>query len=201
MTILDVELDPCVAMGFTGGPEFNTRITRLRNGYERRNANLAEAKHRWTAPFNNITDAEFRSIKGVFNVCRGQVYSFFFQDPADHTATQQSLGAAPAGSAAVTLRVVSTADGVTYARTNFQAYAGLVVYQNGVAKTGTYNADTNQFTPSTAWTTSAALTWTGTFRVPVRFMSDWLPFSIDSKRGSDYAMNGSVDIVEVPLDE
>lgn len=205
MTILDVELDPCIAMGFTGGPEFNTRITPMKNKRERRNANWAEGRHRWTAPFNNITSAEFREIKGLFNTCRAQVFGFFFKDPADHQATAESLGTAPAGSTSVTLQIVSTADGESYERTNIQAYAGFTVYQDTgsgpVAKAGTYNADTNAFTPTTAWTAGAELTWTGEFRVPVRFTADWLPFSIDSRRGAEYAMNGSVDIIEVPLDE
>jgi uncharacterized protein (TIGR02217 family) len=201
MAILDAELSPGVAAGFTGGPEFNTRIVQKRNKRERRNANWSEARHHWTAPFNNISSVQFREIKGLFNVCRAQLYGFFFKDPADHTATLQSLGNAPSGSTAVQLQIVSTADGVSYTRTNFQAYPGLTVYQNGVAKAGTYDDTTNTFTPTTAWTEGQALTWSGTFRVPVRFTTDWLPFSIDNRRGDDFAMNGSVEICEISLDE
>lgn len=201
MTILDVEMSPGLAAGFTGGPEFNTRITPMRNKREIRNANWAEGRHRWTAPFNNISSAQYRELKGLFNVCRAQLYGFFLKDPADHTATTQALGLAPSGTTAVGLRVVSVADGVEYVRTNFQAYAGLTVYQNGVAKAGTYSSSTNTFIPNTAWTAGATLTWSGTFRVPVRFATDWLPFSIDNRRGDDYAMNGSVEVCEIPLDE
>ena len=125
MSILDVELSPGVAAGFTGGPEFNTRIKSLANKRERRNANWDDPRHRWTAPFNNISSVEFRDIKRVFLVCKAQVYGFFFKDPADHTATGESLGNAPSGTTAVALKVTSTADGVSYVRTNFQAYPGL----------------------------------------------------------------------------
>jgi len=42
------------------------------------------------------------------------------------------------------------------------------------------------------------LTWSGEFRVPVRFASDILSVSIDSRRGNgEYAINGSVELIEV----
>jgi len=46
----------------------------------------------------------------------------------------------------------------------------------------------------------AALTWTGEFRVQVRFDMDYLHFSIDDIGNDGFANNGSVDIIEV-LDE
>jgi len=44
------------------------------------------------------------------------------------------------------------------------------------------------------------LTWSGEFRVPVRFDIDSLPFSIDNRNGGGFVHNGSVDLIEV-LDE
>lgn len=199
MTILDVELDPCVAMGFTGGPEFSTRVTTLRNGHERRNANWANPRHRWTAPFVNLSAADYRDIKRVFNACLGQAYGFLFKDHLDYQATNEPLGAAPAGTTAVQLIKTSTADGQDYVRTITRPVTtGFTLYQAGVAKAGTLDSETGLFTPDTAWTEGEALTWTGEFRVPVRFASDWLPFSIDNRRGDgDFAINGQVDIAEV----
>jgi uncharacterized protein (TIGR02217 family) len=199
MTILNVELDPCVAMGFTGGPEWNTRITGLRNGHERRNAQWANPRHRWTAPFANISSADYLEIKRVFNACRGQAFGFLFQDRLDYQATNESLGVAPSGTTAVQLVKVSTADGQDYTRTITRPIAdGFVLYQSGTPKAGTLDSETGLFTPTTSWSAGEPLTWTGEFLVPVRFAADWLPFSIDNRRGSgDYAINGSVDIVEV----
>jgi uncharacterized protein (TIGR02217 family) len=199
MTILNVELDPCIAIGFTGGPEFSTRVTVLRNGHERRNAQWANPRHRWTAPFSNISSADYREIKRVFNACLGQTYGFLFKDYLDFEVTNEPLGVAPSGSASVQLVKTSTADGQDYVRTITRPVSsGFVLYQNGVAKPGTLDTDTGLFTPSAAWTAGQPLTWTGEFRVPVRFASDWLPFSIDNKYGDGgFAINGSVDIVEV----
>lgn len=43
----------------------------------------------------------------------------------------------------------------------------------------------------------AVLTWTGEFRVQVRFDMDYLPFSIDDIGNDGFANNGSVDLIEV----
>lgn len=43
----------------------------------------------------------------------------------------------------------------------------------------------------------AILTWSGEFRVPVRFDTDYLPFSIDDIGNDGFATNGSVDLIEV----
>lgn len=41
-------------------------------------------------------------------------------------------------------------------------------------------------------------TWSGEFRVPVRFNSDTLNTTIDSKTGTgSFILNGSVDLIEV----
>jgi uncharacterized protein (TIGR02217 family) len=198
MTILDTELDPCVGFGFAGGPEFSTRITGLANGHERRNARWASPRHRWTAPFANISDSDYREIKRVFMVCRGMANGFLFKDWLDFTATNEPLGDAPSGSTAVRLAKVSTADGVDYTRNITRPLsAGFTLYQAGVAKAGTLDVDTGLFTPTTAWTEGEALTWTGEFRIPVRFANDWLPFSIDNRKGAGFAVNGSVDLIEV----
>ena len=200
--ILETELDPCVAFGFAGGPEFSTRITTLKNGHERRNALWANPRHRYTAPFVNISDDDYRQIKRVFMACRGQVYGFLFQDPLDSEAVNESLSTAPAGSTPVQLSKISTADGNDYIRTITRPLTtGFTLYEDAgsgpVAKAGTLSETTGLFTPSTAWTTGAELSWTGGFRVPVRFASDWLPFSIDNRRNAGLAVNGSVEIVEV----
>jgi uncharacterized protein (TIGR02217 family) len=82
-------------------------------------------------------------------------------------------------------------------RTITKPRANVVVYEGGVAKAGTLDTLTGLFTPSTAWTTGAALTWSGEFRVPVRFDNDFLPMTIDSRNANGYAMNGSVQLIEV----
>lgn len=199
MTALATVLDITPAYGWQGGPSFNTRIKGLKNGHERRNANWDQVKHQFTLPFQNITDAAYLlGLKSVFLAVRGQNHSFLAKDWSDYRATGESLGNAPAGSAAVQLQKVATFGAATYTRTITKPRAGTVtVYQAGVAKAGTVDTVTGLFTPDTAWTEGQALTADFEFYVPVRFASDLMPMSIDNRTGQGYVMNGSVELVEV----
>ena len=133
-----------------------------------------------------------------FLAMRGQLHSFLVKDWSDFEADGESLGNAPAGSAAVQLKKVSTFGSASFQRTITKPKAGtVVVYQGGVAKAGTVNTTTGLFTPSTAWTEGVALTWTGEFYVPVRFASDLLPMTIDNRSGAEYMLNGAVELLEV----
>ncbi len=200
MTFYAVELDLCPAFGWQGGPEFVTRVRELRNRHERRNANAALVRHRYLLPFQNITDADYLTeLKNAHLAMRGQTHSFLAKDHADYQAVTESLGVAPSGSAAVQLVKNYAFGAAGYARQITKPVAGAVVYQAGVAKPGTISTLTGLFTPTTAWTAGQAITWTGEFRVPVRFASDYLPMTIDDRFGSGgaFAMNGSVELTEV----
>jgi uncharacterized protein (TIGR02217 family) len=194
----DVELDICPAFGWQGGPQFNTRITALRSGLERRNAEAAQVRHQFTLPFANIRDADYlQEIKAAHLAMRGNLHSFKVKDWSDFEAFDEPLGVAPAGSTPVQLRKLAAFGLATYSRTITKPLAGVVVKQGGTIKAGTLDTLTGLFTPSTAWTPGAALTWSGEFRVPVRFDNDYLPMTIDSRNANGYAMNGSVQLIEV----
>lgn len=199
MTALATVLDITPAYGWQGGPSFNTRVIGLKNGAERRNALWADPRHHFTLPFQNIKDdAYLLHLKSVFLVTRGQTHSFLAKDWSDFRATGESLGNAPAGSAAVQLQKVATFGAATYTRAITKPKTGTVtVYQDGTEKAGTFDTATGLFTPSTAWTEGDALTADFEFYVPVRFASDLLPMSIDNRSGSNYVMNGSIELVEV----
>lgn len=199
MAVLDTVLDITPAYGWQGGPCFNTRITPLRNGHERRNANWDQVKHQFTLPFQNITDAAYLAgLKSVFLAVRGQTRSFLAKDWSDYKATGESLGNAPSGTTAVQLQKVATFGTATYTRTITKPRAGTVtVYQAGEAKAGTTDTATGLFTPDTEWTEGEPLTADFEFYVPVRFASDLLPMSIDNRTGAGYVMNGSVELIEV----
>ena len=62
MAHLNSYLDACAAYGWSGGPEFKTRIRLLANGRERRNADWSQGRHRYTLPFLNIGEARYRAI-------------------------------------------------------------------------------------------------------------------------------------------
>ena len=200
MTFYAVELDLVPAFGWQGGPEASTRIIALRNRSERRNIEAAHPRHRYILPFQNITDGAYLAeLKAAHLAMYGQAHSFLVKDHSDYEAFDEPLGNAPAGTAAVQLVKTYSFGPATRVRTITKPVAGAVIEQGGVAKAGTLDTLTGLFTPSTDWTEGAALTWSGEFRVPVRFASDYLPMTIDEKFGADgaFAMNGSVELVEV----
>lgn len=193
----DFELDLCPSYGWQGGPYFNTRIVPLQNGHERRNVTSSVVRHMYTLPFQNVLEQAYLDrLKAAFLAARGRAHSFKIKDRSDYKAVNAPLGNAPSGSAAVQLRKTSVFGVASYARTITKPKAA-TVYQSGIAKPGAVDVLTGLFTPSSAWTAGLPLTWSGEFFVPVRFDNDSLPMSIDNRTAKGYAMNGSVQLIEV----
>ncbi len=198
MTFYAVELDICPTYGWQAGPSGNTRIVRLRNRHERRNAKASLAQHQFTLPFQNITNDEYLSyLKSAHMAMWAQLHSFLVKDWSDFEASLESLGNAPSGTTAVQLIKTYTWGPASRLRIITKPVAGAVIFQSGTPKAGSLDTATGLFTPSTSWTAGQPLTWTGEFMVPVRFNNDFLPMSIDNKSGSNFTMNGSVDLIEV----
>jgi uncharacterized protein (TIGR02217 family) len=203
MAHLDAYLQPVPGYGWAGGPSFKTRITEMKSGRERRNAEWARVRHRFDAPFNNISRAAYQNIKQMHMVCRGMLHAFRFRDYLDHTATAEQFGTGTGSRTAYQLAKISTFSGVSYTREVFALVAAPTVTIDGTPTTAfTVNLRTGLLTFTTAPANGAVLRWSGTFDVWVRFTDDYLPFSIDERDGSpDYRVNGSVGLVEVPPPE
>ena len=194
-----VELENvCPAYGWQGGPEGDTEVVALRNRHEHRNAVGSQPRHRFTLPFQNIRRADYLAyLKAAHLAMRQRTHSFLVKDWLDFAATDESLGTAPAGFTAVQLVKTYSFGPASFQRLITKPVVGALVFQDGAEKTGTLDTSTGLFTPDTAWTEGQALTWTGEFRVPVRFDNDYLPFSIDDRSGAQHLVNGSVDLIEV----
>lgn len=204
MTFYAVELDICPAYGWQAGPSGSTRIRSLRNRHERRNAEASIAQHIFILPFLNIRDEVYLSyLKAAHMAMWAMKDSFLVKDWLDYQVVGQSLGSAPSGTTPVQLvktYVPDTWTGIVPSRTRdiTKPVSGAVIYQAGIPKSGVLSTTTGLFTPSTSWTEGQPLTWTGEFRVPVRFNNDYMPMSLDSRMGDgDAAVNGSVELIEV----
>lgn len=184
MTVIETRLSPRVEAGFSVVPGWNTRVTTLRNGQERRNANWTMPKRRFTAKYAKFTRADREEVLGVVMATLGQTYAFLFKDWSDFDVTAQSLGVAPSGSTAVQLVKTYAFGAQTLTRTITRPVAATVVVEQDdgtgtgtfVAKPGTTDATTGLFTPTTAWTAGRALRATFEFDVPVRFATDEVEF-------------------------
>lgn len=187
-------LDACPAYTFSGGPAFSTRVNTLANGREYRNQSWVNPKHVYSAPFMNVTQEAFETIKAAFYIARGQAIAFRFKDWTDYRARDVILGVSPAGSTPVQLYKQYQTDGEGYARKITKPVAGTVtVTANGSPVAGSVDATTGLFTPSGAWPAGATLRWSGEFDVPVRFNTDQIPFTLDHPN----ALNGDVALMEV----
>lgn len=198
MSFIEAQLVECPGFGFTGGPEFNTNIHRMKSGRESRNAEWSDAIHRYSAPYNAMFPAAYMTMKSAFMACRGSSSGFRFKDWSDFEAVGVSLGLAPSGSTPVQLVIPYEAFGaVIFTRTIKKPVAGTVtVYQNGVPKAGTIDTTTGIFTPSSGWSVGQSLTADFEFDVPVRFATDYFPASIDNRNGANFLLYSSMELIE-----
>lgn len=193
MSFIEARLSECVSAGFQVVPGYDTRITGLDNGWEKRNVNRTRAKRRFSCDWRNFTIEDFDELLACFHVCGGSAYAFRFKDWTDYRATLEPLGNTPgANQTPVQLIKTYTFGGSTRVRTISKPVSA-TVYQGGVAKAGTLDTTTGLFTPTTNWTAATALTWTGTFDVPVRFVSDEFPATFEATQ--DY-ITASAELVE-----
>lgn len=200
MSFYAIEIAACPGFGFTGGPEFQTNVQTLANGQESRNADWAICRHKYTAPFESIDDEAYAAIKTVFLLCRGRCHSFLHKDWGDYQATNEPFGTGDGATKSFQLKKTSTLAGTsaTYERTITKPVAGIKVYVDGVLTGAAVDTTTGQVTFAVAPAAGSVLTWTGEFRVHVRFDTDYLPFSLQTAFADGmYARNGSIDLIEV----
>lgn len=196
---INAYIDQCATFGWQGGPEFKTRIVEMRNGRERRNAEIARARHSYTVPFQNITPEGYSAIKQMHYVCMGMLRAFKFRDELDYEIDNEVFGTGNGVKTVFQLLKQSTLDGVTYQREIYVPNPGMTFTSNGSPTTPTVDYDRGLITYSVAPANGVVLRATGTFDLWVRFNQDNLPFSIDS-RNADIGsiINGSITVIEVP---
>lgn len=87
-------MPPGYAYGFTGGPAFDTRITRMDGGGEQRVQIREEPLWRWSGLRKNFRDgADVTGLVKWFLARRGALYGFLFLDPRDFTTAADGVSA------------------------------------------------------------------------------------------------------------
>jgi uncharacterized protein (TIGR02217 family) len=87
-------LPPGYAYGFSGGPAFDTRITRMDGGGEQRVQIQEEPAWRWSAMRRNFGDgADVSKLVDWFLARRGALYGFLFLDAADFSTANDKRSA------------------------------------------------------------------------------------------------------------
>lgn len=194
MAYIDATLAPCAGFGWQGGSEFKTQIVELQSGRERRNGMWSQGRHRFVAPFLNISVDAYRSLKALHQVCRGQLHAFRFRDELDYQADQEVFGIGDGTTEVFQLSKTSLIDGIQYTREVYAPDDPVVITSDNVLVTGvTIDYRRGTVTFAVPPTPGKVLRWTGDFSVWVRFTQDFLPFTLDAPGRT----NGSVDLLEV----
>lgn len=192
----DYEIDACPAYGWMGGPTASVRISSLKNNHERRNRTGSLMRHSYTLPFSNIKESAYlEEIKSAFMVFGGPADSFLCKDYWDHTVDQSPIFGVNGSTQEYQLSKRYYVGSGFYDRPITKPIS-VTPYVAGIPATATFDKATGRLIldePATA-----QVTWSGEFRVPVRFADFELIPSIDTSfADGSYAMNGSCQLIEV----
>lgn len=192
---IDAHLEPCPGYGWAGGPTFSTEIVPLMSGREKRNARWKQPRHKFTAPFQNISQEAFRQIKKMFVLCRGSAFSFRFRDENDYEADGAQFAVADGTQRVFQLGVTYFEAGRSFFREVYAIEPEPVITVDGSPVFSGFTVDTFRGIVEfdVAPPAGAVLRWTGNFDVWVRFATDELSFTLDNPN----ATNGAVELIEV----
>lgn len=183
MTFIDTRLLDRANAGFTGGPNFNTRVTSLANGSENRNAEWSMPHYKWTADYTLLDPQDQNEIMHAHVVARGMLHTFRSKDWNDFKIRLQSLGSGDGGSAPRQLVKTYTFGPSTYVRDILLPIAPtLHVTADGAPLSVTVDDETGLITPVSTWPSGQAIVVAYCeFDCKVRFDADWYPFTQRSK--------------------
>lgn len=179
MTFIETRLLDELAYGFSGGPQWRTMVTPLRNRFERRNIQGSRPQHRFSGSFDRREAGVVATLLATHNATYGAAVGFRFKNWLDFTATAQLL---PAGTGAA--RTVQLTKAYT-----FGASSVAVPIRKPVAATVTLTADGSPLAHSldaatgmVTYTASpgAVVRWSGEFDLPVRFATDDFSATMDT---------------------
>lgn len=206
MTFYAQEIEACPAYGWQGGPNIDVLIRTLQNRHERRNRRGALVMHTFTLPFQNIRDpAYLQYIKSAYMAMGGPHHSFLVKDYSDFQHgfgpefEPMQFGIGDGTTTVFQLTKTYSFGSASYERDITKPLAGHKVFVDGVdfgdmASLTTGEVDFGSSPPADG----QVLTWSGEFRVPVRFADFYLPATIDNRFGNGQkAMNGSCTLQEV----
>ncbi len=211
MTIQSWRLPTGIERGSGFGPSYLTVIQEAIAGNEQRFALWTKCRGVGDLSYGLLHSddptGDFRAILAIFRACSGKLLPFRFRDWGDYTASSENFGTGDGATTAFQLTMtydpsqilLNTPGSVLYVRDITLPASGAVIKVAGVTKTLTtdYTISNGVVTFTSAPAAAAALTWTGTFDVPVRFDTDQLPVILNE---GDLASVRSIPIKEVILE-
>lgn len=169
-----------ISYGSTGGPDWPAEIVPLGSGKEERNTAWSAPLRDYDAKYGVRTFDELYEILSLYHVAMGRLRGFRLLDWTDYascsptgtpSATDQTLGTGDGATRTFSLVKRYSFAGYTFDRPIAKPFGTLLIAINGATQAAGFTADLNAgtITFDAAPAPAAALTWGGTFHVPVRF--------------------------------
>lgn len=168
-----------MAYGFSGGPTYNTLITSLRSGVQRRKIQRTRPLHRFAGSFDRREDAVVEQLLDAYHATYGAAVGFRFKNWLDYEATAEVIGVATG--ALQSLQLIKTYKFGTSANPvpiRKPVQGEVQLFANGTPIASTTNTSTGLVTFSAA--AGHVISWTGEFDLPVSFDSDEFVGQIDT---------------------
>lgn len=196
MAFHDVRLPDEIERGASGGPEFTTTIIGMSSGREQRNIDWEEVRSSWELSYGVQDKLDFDAVKAFFYARRGRGYGFRFKDWGDFELTDEPIGLGDG--VENDFQIVKTYESggpLPYIRVITRpVQSSLKVKIDGV-ETGSWSLQpSGVIRLSSPLTSSAVLTVSGEFDVPVRFDTDKFQLILETSQAGAI---GSLSIVEL----
>lgn len=76
-----------ISYGSSGGPGFNTSVTTVNSGTEKRNINWIQARHTYDVSFGVRNQEYLNSLIEFFQAMKGKAYGFRYKDWSDYSSS------------------------------------------------------------------------------------------------------------------
>ena len=173
MAFAEILLPIEISRRSSGGPMWETTVTRLDSGREKRNQPWSQELGQWDIGGYLKTIDHVHDLLAFFNARQGMTDGFLFLDPFDHAIVSQNIGTGTG--ALTTFQLIKTyTSGTSYNKTLYKPkLGGMAIYKAGVLQVETTDYTLNYATGLVTFTVApaaaAAITATGTFYKPIRF--------------------------------
>lgn len=177
MSFIDARLNSRYRYGFVGGPNWNTMVTQLQSGRNRKRKAWAMPHHKYTANYATFNEAEKAELLNAFMAAGGSFSSFRFKDWNDWQAFDQVIGTGDGTSTPMQLVKHYTFGPTTFTRTITLPLNVVVKDEDGNVLSVTVAPTTGLVTPSSPWPSGKDIIASFDFDVRVSFSQDFNPFT------------------------
>lgn len=189
MAWMNTPFPPRLAFGIECDPEWQVRIATTIAGFESRNLEWSNARHRYDASFAIRSATDHQVIREHFHMARGPFHSWPLLDPLDHdvSVTEGVMVLDSGSDASFQLYKQYGSGDFAYLRKITRPLSGARIYLNGVLKTEgvdyTLDEDTGLLTYVDTDALAEDITWSGQFYVPCRYDTMKLPVRLQTRGG------------------